>query len=127
MARYPYNTEVTPPAAFVRLTLTNASTGTRLEDVPAQIDSGADFTVLSPTHVEALGLVSDKTLDVMDYKGIPNEVPLCLVSLAVEGVERTVSVEAVASGGWDYVLLGLDALRHFTVLLDGPNQLLDIE
>ena len=57
--RYSYNTQVQPPAAFVFLTPGNPADGTELANVPAQIDSAADQTVLPDAVVQALGLPQD--------------------------------------------------------------------
>ena len=44
--RYNFNQQYQPPAPFVHLTVVNSKTGGRAADVPAQIDTGADRTVL---------------------------------------------------------------------------------
>ena len=46
MIRYRYTTALTPPAPVVNVSVVCPATGKRLETQPAQIDTGADCTVL---------------------------------------------------------------------------------
>jgi hypothetical protein len=54
--RYRYNTQVQPPAPFLRVTLRNPADGSELRDVPGQVDPGADRTVLPAAWAETLHL-----------------------------------------------------------------------
>ena len=56
MIRYRYNQQTEPPAPFVYGTFQNPADSTELSDVPAQIDTAADRTVLPDHVVQALGL-----------------------------------------------------------------------
>jgi hypothetical protein len=56
LIRYVYNSQKKPPAPFVLVTLANPLTGAEVRDVPAQLDTGADCTLVPQKIVEALGL-----------------------------------------------------------------------
>lgn len=46
--RYSYNRQVTPHAPFVHVVISRPDDASiSLADVPAQVDTGADFTVIS--------------------------------------------------------------------------------
>ena len=57
MIRYRYITQVKPPAPFIYVTLRNPKTGVELHDLPAQLDTAADRTVLPADLVQGLGLL----------------------------------------------------------------------
>ena len=72
MIRYRYNSQVQPPAPFVYVALRNPADGVELRDVPAQVDSAADRTVLPDAVVHALGLPQMGTM-----LSAGEEVPAC--------------------------------------------------
>jgi hypothetical protein len=49
-----YNKEVNPPAPFVLVHLAHPVDGTRLVDIPAQVDTAAFRTVVSLSHLQSL-------------------------------------------------------------------------
>ena len=57
MIRYLYNSQKSPPAPFVYVELADPAGTKQLQQVPAQIDSGADRTVIPWDLVLQLGLV----------------------------------------------------------------------
>jgi len=56
MIRYGYNTQKQPPAPFVRVTLRHPHNGAEARDVSAQLDTGADQTLVPAALVEQLRL-----------------------------------------------------------------------
>ena len=56
MIRVAYNQQKQPPAPFVLVTLANPFDGTAMPDVPAQLDTAADRTLVPLALMEALGL-----------------------------------------------------------------------
>lgn len=65
--RYNYNRQVSPPGPFVHVTLMRpGDSSSNIRDVPAQIDTAADITVLPQRLVDELGLVQ---LDEMTIGG----------------------------------------------------------
>src|SRR5262245_49047100 len=55
MTRYRYNEQFDPPAPFVYVRLYSLKTGADYGELPAQLDTGADRTVVPTPVVEALG------------------------------------------------------------------------
>ena len=70
MIRYRYNQQTDPPAPFVYGTFQNPADSTELRDVPAQIDTAADRTVLPDHLVQALGLAQMGRIAVGGLGGI---------------------------------------------------------
>ena len=93
--------------------------------MPAQLDPGADRTVL-PSHViAALNLVEDGTFFFQGFASQVIELPLYLVTVAIHDLPP-VTITAVLGEMEPFVLLGRDVLNHFRVLLDGPQLALEI-
>jgi hypothetical protein len=60
--RYRYVERLIPPAPLVNVSLRCVATDRQLDTVPAQVDTGADRTVLTAAVVNALQLVEDGRL-----------------------------------------------------------------
>ena len=123
MARFPYAQE----APCVNLTLLSPITGASLAPIPAQLDSGAGRSVMRMKDIEALALEQVGEMTVRAFDDSESTLPLYRIDIRVQGIDRVVRLRVLAMLGDSSALLGLDALRHFTAMLDGPNQLLDIE
>ena len=124
--RYSYNQQLTPPAPFVHITLRRPTGGPVLPDIPAQLDSGADISVLPWHAVESLGLVQLDELPIMGFGGHVMLVPIYLVEIGIRELEPFV-IRALGSRDEAYPLVGRDVLNHYRVLLDGPRQILEID
>jgi hypothetical protein len=111
----------------VYLALVGHEAGASRDLFPAQVDSGADVTVLPAAIIEALRLPVSGLVRAVGFGGVEDDRPVYRVELSVRGVGRVVSVEALASDSLGYALLGLDALSRHRVVLDGPALALDIE
>jgi hypothetical protein len=59
MIRYRYVQHLTPPAPFVYVSARCPATNQALNDVPAQVDTAADRTVLPDSIIQSLSLVED--------------------------------------------------------------------
>lgn len=125
MIRYRYTTALTPPAPVVNVTIVCPATGTRLEGQPAQIDTGADRSVLPGRAVAALGLVEDGRLRFQGFAGGVVELPIFLVDLRIQDLPA-VTVRAVLGEHEPLILLGRDILNSLRLVLDGPPQILEI-
>lgn len=125
MIRYRYLTQVNPPAPFVHVTLQNPVTGSELRDVPAQLDTAADRTLLPEALVLALGLPQLSTIPIGGVGGDTRMMPTYAVQLAIHNlpVQR---VEVVAHPKEKHVLLGRDLLNAHRIVLDGPALALEI-
>ena len=125
MIVYNYTAHLSPPAPFVSVALTCPATGVRIANQPAQMDTGADRTVLPANLVEALGLVEDGRLFFQGFTGSVAELPLFLVDVSVHDLPP-VSIRAVLGEAEPHILLGRDVLNAHHILLDGPDLKLGI-
>ena len=64
MIRYRYNHQLSPPAPFIHVGLQALESADALAELPAQLDSAADITVVPAGLVERLGLVAFGTLEI---------------------------------------------------------------
>jgi hypothetical protein len=126
MIRYRYVTDLQPPAPFVNVTIQCPTTGASTKGLPAQIDPAADRTVIPGTVVSALGLVQVGRFLFEGFGGAIVELPVFLVAIQVHDLPP-LEVRAVIGEKEPYVLLGRDVLNNYRVLLDGPEQVLEIE
>jgi hypothetical protein len=126
VARYRYVTQLNPPAPFVSLILRNPISGTELRDVPAQVDSAADRTLLPDTVVQALALPQIGSIPIGGVGGIVQTMPSYPVELAIDNLPVQ-TFEVVASAGETWVLLGRDVLNTRRQVLDGPQQFVDVD
>lgn len=126
MIRYTYNSQVQPPAPFVLVTLRNPSTEAEVRNVPAQLDIGADRTVLPLETTRTLALKVVGGVTVVGFGSGPYEAPLFSVELGIHTlpVHR---LEVVASPAEPWILLGRDVLNSYRLVLDGPKLALEIE
>jgi hypothetical protein len=125
MVRYAYNKQVTPPAPFVHVSIRPPHEGPAGVVVPAQIDPAADLSVIPGRLVEELQLVPLDFVSVLGFGGNSSTLPTFLVELQIRDL-GPVTAKVLASHDEPYVLLGRDVLNRFTVVLDGPNLVLEI-
>ena len=125
MIRYRYATQLRPPAPFVSLTLRNPVTGAEQRDVPAQLDTAADRTLLPESVVLALSLPQIGTIVIGGVGGVTQTMPSYPVQLAITNLP-TQTVEIVASAGESWVLLGRDVLNAHRLVLDAPQLFVEI-
>ena len=125
MIRFNYVIQLQPPAPFVYVVLRNPVTGAEQRDVPAQLDSAADRTLLPSALVQSLGLPQIGTIPIGGVGGITLTMPSYPVQVAIDNLPSQV-VEVVASAGESWVLLGRDVVNDHRMLLDGPQGFLDI-
>jgi hypothetical protein len=123
--RYNYLSQLQPPAPFVYVTLRNPVTGTEQRDVPAQLDTAADRTLLPDTLVQALALPQVGAIPIGGVGGIIQTMPSYPVEVAVHNLPGRI-VEAVGSASESWVLLGRDILNAYHLLLDGPQLFLEV-
>ena len=127
MIRYRY-TNIHPqfPAPLVHVSLRPPTGGgIELQDLPAQIDTAADRTVIPAKTIRQLPLIPLDRLTIGGLGGTFVDLPSYLVTLEVRML-RPLTLEVVAIEDEPWVLLGRDVLNQFRVLLDGPQQDLGI-
>jgi hypothetical protein len=107
------------------LQLENPVSGPRLNDVPAQIDSAADRTLIPDSVVQAPGLPQPGIVLIGGVGGVQQNLPTCPLQLAIHNFPP-LTIEVVASGGESWVLLGRDVLNAYRISLDGPQLAMEI-
>ena len=126
MVRYRYNAQVDPPAPYVHVTLTNPAQQNSVADLPAQLDTAADVTVLPGQVIDNLGLTPIDVLPIVGPGGHVTQCHAFLIEIALKDL-TAVTIEAIGSRDEPYILLGRDVLNCFRVVLDGPKGVLEIE
>lgn len=126
MIRYVYQTQLQPPAPFVYVALTNPITGAEIRDVPAQLDTAGDRTVLPGPLAIALALPQIGSISIGGVGGFVQTMPSYPVKIAIHDLPG-IDVEVVASPGESWVLLGRDVLNSRHVHLEGPALTVEIE
>jgi hypothetical protein len=117
--RYNYNGQLSPPAPFVYVTISRPDElSITVSDVPAQLDSGADMSVIPANLVERLQLVQLDQAPVAGFGGHVTLAPTYLVGLAVRPFDAVVA-RVIADRDEPFVLLGRDVLNRHHVELDG--------
>ena len=124
-SRFNYISDLRPPAPFVHVTLRKPGGDLELANLPAQVDTGADRTVIPWRLVEALGLVQLDEIRIGSFGGLQQRFPSFAVQLEVR-LLKPIVIEVLATEAEVWVLLGRDVLNRYPVLLDGPNLRLEI-
>jgi hypothetical protein len=123
--RYRYHSQITPPAPFVHVALSNPTSGAQLQNVPALLDTAADRTVLPASVVQSLGQSQISTILIGGVGGTARRMPSYAVLLAIHNLQNH-SLEVVSDPNEVYVLLGRDVLNSHPILFDGPQLVLEI-
>lgn len=126
MIRYTYNSQVQPPAPFVHIRLYRPDGTGDSGELPAQLDTGADRTVIPGSVVDLLQLNQLRVISVAGLGGRLSTAPTYLVQAALREMPPVV-LEVLADPGEPYVLLGRDLLNQYRVVLDGPRLTLELE
>jgi hypothetical protein len=126
MVRFLYTQQLEPPAPFAYVTLRDPQRLRDVVDIPAQVDSAADRTVIPARFVAALQLVVLDRISVAGFGGVVYQLDTHAVELEIRQL-RAVIVEVVAHPTESFILLGRDVLNQFRVILDGPQSALDID
>jgi hypothetical protein len=126
MVTYAYVREKNPPAPFVHAAVRTLDGSRSTVELPAQIDPGADRTVLPAALVEQLQLVPNREITLRGFGGVLVSSPIFLVTIQVRGLESH-DVEAASNPDEPHVLLGRGILNHHRLILDGPQLSLKIE
>jgi hypothetical protein len=124
--RYRYHDGLRLPAPFVNVTLRNLTGTSELADQPAQVDTGADRTVLPLKMVEILGLLTVDEIAVAGLGDARHVVRTFAVNLTVHDFPPIV-VEVMGQAEEPWILLGRDVLNAYRLLLDGPQLALEID
>ncbi len=97
-----------------------------MSDIPAQLDTAADRTLVPLPILETLGLKPIDDILIGGVGGNEETMPVFAVSLAMFTLPtRTLAVVAHPDEPW--ILLGRDVLNSYRLLLDGPKLALEID
>jgi hypothetical protein len=119
-ARYNYNQQVSPPAPFVHATVSRPDNSSiSATGLAAQVDIGADISVIPLNLVDGLQLVQLDRVAIESFGGHVTLVPTYLVRLTVHSFEPVI-VRVLAERDEPFLLLGRDVLNRYRTLLDGP-------
>lgn len=125
--RYRYAQEVSPPAPFVYVSISRPDdSGPIADDVPAQVDSASDYTILPEALIEQLGLAQVGQLAVKGFSGVFRKAPTYLVLSGLKNRERF-RIRVLGDRNEPWTIVGRDVLNRFCILLDGPNEWLEVE
>lgn len=126
MVRFKYNQQLFPPAPLALVQVLDSAGVAHPSVWPAQIDTGADRTVIPSSLVEELQLPKLDEAEVESLDGVAAIMSTYSVTLRIHDL-AAVTVEALCAKGDRIILLGRDVLNHFRITLDGPRQALSIE
>jgi predicted aspartyl protease len=123
--RYSYNKQVNPPGPFIHVHLTSPDGSHEVRDVPAQIDTGADITVVPESVVLELQLVAAEEITVTALGNQKSAAMTYCVQAAPRNC-KPVIIEVIANPDEPNVLLGRDFLNNFHLVLNGPGLVLEL-
>jgi hypothetical protein len=123
--RYRYNQQYSPPAPFIHVSVRCAETGLMVEQLPAQIDTAADKTVVPLEVIHRLSALPLRQIPVGGLGGHILLLQTFLLQLAVRDMPF-VMIEVLGSPDEGHILLGRDLVNGHRVLLDGPGLMLEI-
>lgn len=123
--RYGYQRLVQPPAPFINVALQNPASGEMMRKVAAQVDSGADRTVLPEKVVQALKLPQVGQIQIGGLGGAIHVLYSFAVLLGLHDLALQ-RLEIVANAEEEWILLGRDVLNNHRIVLDGPQLALEI-
>lgn len=126
MIRYRYNHQVSPPAPFAHVTVQRPDGEGPVSELPAQLDTGADMTVVPAGAVEQLRLLQFDAIPVLGFGGRTSTAPTFLVQLGIRG-QKPALIEVLSSAEEPHILLGRDVLNRHRILLDGRQGVLEID
>ncbi|MBI2926010.1 MAG: retroviral-like aspartic protease family protein [Verrucomicrobia bacterium] len=126
MIRYRYNQQLSPPAPFVHVSLQGLEGSGAIADLPAQLDTAADMTVIPAALADRLGLVPFGTVQVSAFGGLLTTECTLLARVQIRDHEPEV-VKLVSSADETHILLGRDVLNRHRLVLDGPRGVLEID
>jgi hypothetical protein len=122
---FPYDSDFSPPAPVLEVTVHHPKTAGLETGVRAQLDPGSDISVLPESAADAIGLQRDGELEAEGYDGLVACVPLCIVTLEVAG-EMLPPISVVVMPR-SLAILGRDVLNHFILILNGKDLTFELQ
>ena len=126
MITFRYVAEIEPPAPFVVVSIGHPCDSQWLDQLAARVDSAADRTIIPISIAEALQLEPSRELLMEGLGGHQVRLPAFAVQMRIQGL-TAFDLEVASHSAEAIVLLGRDVLNRYRLLLDGPNQKLEID
>lgn len=120
-----YSTALQPAAPVIPVLLGKPNGPPPAYPVEAQLDTGADRTVIPLAAAHALKLRLIGRRRVIGVSGTVVSLTLYFVTIRIAGVGDYM-IDAAASANEPRVLLGRDVLNALYTYLDGPNRTLEL-
>jgi predicted aspartyl protease len=120
----PYNTAFDPPAPFVTIRISRVNRDEPGLTTDCLVDTGADVSLIPQRLATQLNLAPADAMIVEGFDGERQHLPLFAVDMIVEDIHLA-GLEVVAYPT-DHAILGRDVLNRFQLLLNGPEQLLEL-
>ena len=122
---FQYSQDYHPPAPVADITIIAAAEDLRVGPLVAFVDSGADGTLIPVTHLDAIHAPATVERYIRSQWGESRRVLLYLVDIQIGNVTLP-GIEVVGDDVSDEIVLGRDVLNRLRVVLDGPQQVVDI-
>ncbi len=124
MIRSPYSSALHPEAPIVGVFVGHPNRPSQAITLDAQLDTGADRSVIPLDAVNQLRLRRLRTSQAVVVGGGMIVIPIYEVTISIPGVMDFV-IEA-AAGDEPHILLGRDVLNALHTHLDGPGRMLTL-
>jgi hypothetical protein len=121
--KYPYSQRYLPAAPV--LEVTSAAENRRVGPLTGIVDNGADGTLVPMRFLSEIQAPPTSEMFLRSQWGERRAVWLYLVDVQI-GAFIIPGVEVVGDEASDEIVLGRDVLRHMRIILDGPQDSLDL-
>ena len=105
--------------------LRNPVTPQELRELPAQLDTAADRTVMPEGLAKSLSLPQVGLRKLGGFGGVAFSLPVYAVLLGIHDLPAQ-PLQVAAHAGESWILLGRDVLNAHRIRLDGPRRALEI-
>lgn len=122
---HPYDEQFVPPFPTLPIRLMTLERDAGTDALTAQLDTGADSTLVPASVVQAIGAEESYSATLRSHWGEHRRVTIYLVDMEVAG-ELLPGVEVIADQLNTDVLLGRNVLNRLILLLDGHRMLTDV-
>lgn len=126
MIRFRYVDHLQPSAPFLVVSLRCEATGVQVDGQAAIVDPAADRTVLPGALVRTLGFVADGKLHFQGFTSAVVELPVYMVELRIHDFPP-MSIRVALGEREPFIILGRDVLNAYRILLNGPQQVVDVD
>lgn len=123
---FQYGREFFPPAPIIDITLISLAESLRSDTLPAIVDTGADGTIVPIGYLDEIQASPTREVVIRSQWGERHAAMLYLVDVQIDDLTLP-GIEVVGDEISDEVVLGRDILNRLRVLLDGPNQIVEVQ